>query len=181
MVFIIGATLAAFLCFLLLLKKQKTQSDHILWVWMAVLVLHQGLMFANSSGLGLRMPHLLGLSFPFPLFHGVLLYLYTRSMTTGELLSFQKILPHLLSPILMLALALPFYLLSGNEKIAVFEADGKGYEWYNTLKQVMILISGVGYVLGSLRLIRRHRVVVENEYSNTDHKTLRWLELSEFA
>lgn len=176
MIFIVGATLAAFLCFLLSAKKQKTQSDHILLVWMAVLALHQGLMLVSATSLGHRAPHLLGLSFPFPLFHGILLYCYAWSITTGQQLSLLKVLPHLLPPLVLTALALPFYCLSGPEKIAVFENGGKGYEWYNLGRIAMILATGVGYVVWTLRLIRRHRAAVENEYSNTERKTLRWLE-----
>ena len=176
MVFIIGASLAAFLCMLLLLKKQKTTSDTILLIWLAVISMHQLLMFLDITHSSFQFPHVLGLSFAFPLLHGAFLYLYASSLTKRDAFKWTSMLPHFLPFVLLLVLGWPFYSLSGAEKIAVFESEGAGFEWYETVKRFGILISGVGYVLAALFLIRKHRKAVENEFSNTEHKMLRWLE-----
>ena len=77
---------------------------------------------------------------------------------------------------LLVLLAIPFYSLLGNEKIVVFNNNGAGFEWYGVVKISLIMLSGVSYVAWSLVLIRKSRVQLESNFSNTDHKNLQWLE-----
>lgn len=177
MIFIVGSTVAVFLCLLLWMKKGKTQADLILLLWLAVLALNQILVYGEISGFFYRYPHLLALSFPIPIMHSILLFFYAKSMSSGRRLHFKNVFPHFLPTILLLILAMPFHLLSAEEKIAVFKNQGKGFEGYLLFREILMFASGVGYVAWTLLLLRKHRDAVENAFSNTEHKNLRWLQL----
>lgn len=175
MIFTIGATLAAFLFLLLLQKRHKTQPDHLLLGWLAILGIHQVLMFFDSGYAAFETPQLLGLSFPFPLLHGPLLYLYARSMTATAPLKPLWMLPHFLAPLFIVVLAMPFYSLPPEAKIAVFRQNGKGYEWYSQIRWVLIVLSGWTYVGLTLYSLRRHQQRVESRFSEVSRITFQWL------
>lgn len=176
MLYLAGTVISFFLFLLLLIKKGKTTAENILAVWMLVLSIHQAMFYLNYSKLSYRCPHLLGLDFGLPVLHGVLLYFYVSALTVQKSMNAVVKVLHFLPFLLLMLLALPFYSLSGGEKIAVYENGGSGYEWYGQIRMPMILLSGVCYVMASLRLIRKSRAQSEHIFSNTDHKNLQWLE-----
>ncbi|MBK9106407.1 MAG: hypothetical protein IPL92_18050 [Saprospiraceae bacterium] len=72
----------------------------------------------------------------------------------------KQILPHFIPFFILVLLAFPFYLRPAAEKIAVFRNKGAGYEWYNLLQTVMVVLLGLGYSVWSLLRIRRHRAKI---------------------
>lgn len=177
MLYLIGLIIACFLFALLLFKKNKQRADYVLMLWMLVMAGHLLLYYGVHSGFSYRHPHTLGLAFPFPLLHGVLLYLYMLSLTNIRSLRTMEIVAHFLPAVLIVVLAIPFYSLSGEEKIAVFRTQGRGFEWFMVLLLVLIVLAGFTYCILTVLGIRRHRRKLLNHFSNTDHKTLRWLEM----
>ncbi len=176
MLYLISITLTIFLLALLLIKRNKAYSDKVLAAWMAVMATHQLLFYLQYSGWILKHPHFLGLALPVPVLHGPLLFLYVLSMTKEQPIRFWKCVPHFIPFLLLTLLAIPFFLLSAEEKLRVFQMKGKGYEWYMVIQQVMIMATGIGYVLWSLVLIHRHRRNIRQWFSNTKKINLRWLE-----
>ena len=81
MFFVAGIGLAVFIEFLLLSKKNKSASDQILTVWMFLILVHLFLMYNYVTKDSYNFPFLLGIELPLPLFHGVLLYVYTCFLT----------------------------------------------------------------------------------------------------
>ncbi|MCF8245807.1 MAG: helix-turn-helix domain-containing protein [Saprospiraceae bacterium] len=176
MQYLSGIILSFFLFSLLLLKKGKSAADTILTVWMAVMGVHQLLFYLDFSGVLLQCPHLLGVAIPFPLLHGVLLFFYVSALTKGRLMRRKTTLLHFIPFLGLYLLAIPFYRLSGAEKIRVFENQGAGFEWVQAVQAVFIMASGLGYTAWSLWLIRKHRRKVQDIFSNTDKKELQWLQ-----
>jgi AraC-like DNA-binding protein len=176
MLYLIGIILTTFLLFLLLMKRNKVYSDKVLMVWMAVMAIHQLLFYSIYSGFAFQHPHLLGPGLSIPVLHGPLLFFYVSSMTPEKELKYRKLWPHLIPFLVLTVLAIPFYILSAEEKLAVFRNKGKGFEWYIIIQQILIMATGIGYVLWSLILIRRHRSNIKQWFSNTEKKNLRWLE-----
>jgi len=176
MLYLTGFVLSCFLGLLLLFKNNKSQADKVLLIWMLVIAVHILLSYGVFSGLALQYPHALGLSFPLPVLHGVLLYVYTRLMTGNGVPGIKSMILHLVPALSIVSLATPFYLLSGEEKIRVFENQGRGYEWFESISVPVIVISGLVYSVLSLRMIYRHRKKMAEHFSNTDRKMLRWLE-----
>lgn len=176
MIFIIGIIIASFLFCLLLFKKKKEPADLLMIIWIGVINIHLLLFYALKTGLSYSYPHTLGLILPIPLLHQVLLYFYTIELTRKETLTFKKIFFHLIPFFLLVALAIPFFNLSKEEKINIFQNKGKGFEWYMIIQVLVILISGFAYTIASLSEIRKHQKRLQQILSNTDKMMLKWLE-----
>jgi AraC-like DNA-binding protein len=176
MIFIIGITIASFLFCLLLFKKKKEPADLLMIIWIGVINIHLILFYALKTGISYKYPYTLGLILPIPLLHPVLLYFYTIELTKKEALTFKKICLHLIPFFILTALAFPFFNLPQEEKINIFQHNGKGYEWYITIQVLVILISGFAYTIASLFEIRKHQKRLQQILSNTDKRMLKWLE-----
>ena len=176
MFYLIGISLNIFLVILLLLKRNKVYSDKVLMVWMAIMAIHQLVFYSIYSGFALQHPHLLGPGLSIPVLHGPMLFLYVLSMTKETPVKFKVLFLLFLPYILLTLLAIPFFILSAAEKLHVFETKGKDFEWYLMIQQILIMVTGIGYVLWSLFLIRRHRSNIREWFSNTEKRELQWLE-----
>lgn len=146
-------------------------------IWMAFIALHMMTYIGLSSGFSFRYPNTLGLMFPLPLLHGVFLYFYTCSVTGTRSFSILNIIKHATPALVIVALAIPFYILPADQKIAVFQNDGKGFEWFIYIMLSMVVVLGISYSIISISLIRKHRKNLLKSFSNTDNKMLRWLEI----
>src|SRR5689334_10746705 len=133
-----GVGLAFFLTLLLLTKRNKSTADKILVAWLFTVTLHLLLYYFRHANL---YPQLLAVDFPLPLVHGPFLLLYTLALTRGSIA--KTSLLHFLPALCVLVYLIPFLLRSTEEKIAVFESHGAGYEVFNMIRTVANLSSGV--------------------------------------
>ncbi|AEE49437.1 helix-turn-helix domain-containing protein [Haliscomenobacter hydrossis] len=169
MLYLFGIFTSFYLFTLLLLKRNQSFADRMLSIWMVVMGLHQVIHYLDYAKISYQYPHLLGLGFALPLLHGVLLYFYVLALTAQKQLSLKLVLPHFIPFILLIGLAIPFYALSGKEKIEVFSNHGAGYEWYSLTQISLIILSGTAYVVWSLVLIRRSQLSLKKWH-------LQWLQ-----
>lgn len=176
MLYFIGIIISVFLFLLLIQKRNKSKPDKILACWMAIITIHQLLFYFEYSGVSNHYPHLLGLTLPLPILHGMMLFFYVSETTREKSIRFKTVLIHCIPFLLLVLLALPFYTLTPEAKKNVFKHEGEGFEWYNFIQLSLILILGSSYVLWSLILIRRHRRHMQQLLSNTDRRNLKWLE-----
>ncbi len=176
MFFILGISISVFLEFLLLIKKDRSRADNILMLWLLLLSVHQAYHYLIYTDQLYSYPRLLGVEFSMPILHGVLLYFYVLEITGGNTKKVWPNLLHFLPTLSVIILAIPFYLLSGEEKISVFENDGKDYEWYLMYQNILMIVSGVAYSIWSLLLIKKHRLNIQQNFSNTEKKELLWLQ-----
>lgn len=176
MFFILGISISVFLLFLLLIKKNKSSADKILLIWLLLLFVHQLLNYLAGTKQLFEYPHLLGIDFAMPVLHGVLLFMYVLEITGNKLKKKFNYFLHFFPTIFLVLAAIPFYSLSGVEKIAAIENGGKDYLWYVILLNLVVFISGLTYSIWSLFLIRKHQKSIQNNYSNTDKKELQWLQ-----
>lgn len=175
MFYLFGIGVAFFLAVILLLKKNRSLADFILSAWLFVISVHLFFFYSGISGLMINWPWLLGLHFPFPLLHGPLLFLYVRAVA-GELHRFNlKTSLHFVPAVLVYVYLIPFFSLSSAEKIAVYQNQGKGYEWFMLFCLLAIATSGVVYVILTALAIRKHQKRIVNEYSNTERINLAWM------
>jgi hypothetical protein len=175
MFFIVGIFMAIFLVLLLLIKKNKSRADKILIGWLFLITIHQLLFYFTNSGGFLKYPHWLGVEFPLPILHGILLLFYTLEVTGNPLKNKWLILIHLLPALSLILFAIPFYKLTGDEKVLIFKNEGLGYEWYILYSSILISLSGSAYSVWALILIKKHQVKIQDRFSNTDKKELLWL------
>lgn len=176
MFFILGISISVFLVFLLLIKKEKSSADKILLGWLILLFIHQLFNYLDHTSELKNYPNLLGLDFPMPTLHGVLLFLYVLEITGNKLKKRVYYYLHFVPAISLIILAIPFYNLTGAEKIYILDHDGIGYEWYVIYQNFVMFFSGFLYSGYSLYLIRRHQKNIQQKFSNIDKKELQWLQ-----
>lgn len=181
MFYIVGICIAIFISLLLLIKKNKSRADKILVLWLILISISQIFNYLNITEITYQYPNWLGVDFGIPILIGVFLYFYVREITGNPLNGIPKILVHLLPTILIYILAIPFYKLSGVEKIYVYQNEGVGYEWFVIINNLIIAISGLAYAIWSIVLIKKHQLRIQNNFSNTDKKELQWLRLLSFG
>lgn len=175
MFFLVGIFLAIFLLLLILIKKKKSHADKVLAFWLFLIIINQVLNYFVVTGDIYQYPHWLGVEFPFPVLNGVFLYFYSLALTGNVFKNKWVVLLHLLPAISLIILAIPFYSLTGEEKIIVYENDGLGFEWYVFYSNILVPLSGLFYAVWSLLLIKKHRQNIQENFSNTDKKELLWL------
>ncbi len=130
MIFIAGISIGLFILALLLVKKNKSQSDVFLGLWMILNVVHLTFFYLSYTSTIYNYPFLLGLDFPLPLLHGVLLYYYVASVTKQFPKNKKLVLLHLIPTLATICYIIPFALLPAEVKIEVFKNGGKEYEFF---------------------------------------------------
>lgn len=174
MIYIIGIALTFFLSFILLTKKDKAIADKILFVWLCVILTHLSLFAIISSQEYLRFPYLLGHEIPLPLLHGPFLFLYTTSLTRGKI-STGMALVHFIPYAFALLSIIPFLFLSPEEKVLVYQNEGETYSTLTTIIFIGIILSGLLYIVFSIRSLIKHKRKIENNFSYTEQINLQWL------
>lgn len=174
MIYQIGFVITFFLAFLLLSKSRKTVADKILFFWLIIIGVHLFLFYLFYNKIDYKYPYLLGINIPLPLFHGPFLYLYTKAIT-NQLKNWKINLLHFLPAIISYLSLIDFFQLSGNEKILLFENQGKGFENIMNLIITAIVCSGIIYVFLSILSTRKHKKTVLNQSSSNEKINLSWL------
>jgi AraC-like DNA-binding protein len=173
---ILGVAQGVFLAILLLTRKENSVANRILagaMIAFSVWLIDAALYSRNYY---LEYPHLIGISQPVIYLFGPMIYLYTRTLSTGARSLDRRSLVHFIPALVVTAYMVPFFLQSGAEKILFVEKlmregsplDVKIIEWLK-------LPHGAIYTLVTFRLLRRYREQLEENFSTLDRINLRWL------
>jgi len=175
-IYIIGATQSFFLSVLAFNKKNKTDGDYILAVWLAFIGFHLLDYYLNKSGFSIDHPHLLGIGACFPLLQGPFMYVYTLVMISKN----NRLAPvNLLHGLPFLAFTIyflfDFYFLSATEKLTYIHLQEANP--YPTITILNILILGLGpiYIVLSLVKLRKHLKSITDNFSYQEGINLNWL------
>jgi len=172
----IGGMQALFFSFLLFNKKNRSQPDLILALWLFVLFLQISSNYLEYSGYYERFPHLVGSTSSLVFLYGPFLYLYVQIYMTGDT-TFKPIdYLHFAPFILYNLLLIPFYIQSGPEKLAyhqevISEAPG----FWLSLGLVFKIISLPVYLVLALVLLKRHGKNISQLFAHTEQIDLKWL------
>ncbi len=176
MIFTIGIFTSLFFFVLLLNKKNKSLPDMILSAWMLVIGIHLASTYINVEGYWEIYPHLIGITAPFPFFYGPLLYLYVDySIKDGPRLGkldYLHFLPIVLS---YLYLSRFYFFYSVEEKRQVDEGVVDDFGTFTNILLVAMIVSAIMYAILSYRLLKRHKRLIEDNFSNTEDINLNWL------
>jgi AraC-like DNA-binding protein len=172
--YIAGISITVFLFVIILGKSNKTPADKLLALWLFVMAFHLFLFYLYNSGNYLSLPWLLGLEIPVPLLHGPLIYLYVVALTNPTFKTNQSFW-HFIPAFLALLAVCPFLIMSNEVKIAVYRAEGKGYEVLKGVVLIATMVSGVTYTLLSVVRLAKHQQKIEEQFSFTENINLRWL------
>ena len=121
-------------------------------------------------------PHFLGISYQMPWVFGPLVYLYARAASDRSWRFRHRHLVHFAPVVVSTILAIPVYLLSGAEKIALYDRLQNGeLPAMIAVIDPLKFVSGIAYSAVTLLYLRRHRLRVKNSYSNVERVNLTWL------
>ncbi len=175
---IIGVFEALFLGILVLSKKGKKISDHLL---SSILLLNALTIFLSwiemyNRNNGYPFPELINASTPFILLHGPLLWLYVKSLTS-ENFRFKIIhVIHLIPFILVtLLLGLSTYGMPAEKRILIDSEQLFKEHWLYPIIVGAIFISVQSYIIQALFHIKQYRKKIKSYFSTIDHFNLKWL------
>lgn len=177
MLFIAGITLTIFLIFLLISKPRKTRADRILCWWLLCIGLHLFLFYLHFSAAVYKVPSLLGANIPLPLLHGPFLYLYTLALTGSLPKKRGYRLLHFIPALISLLYLIPvFYTLPSAQKADIFKHNGAGFETFMLVNWIVIMISGITYIILSWLALQRHLKNIHEQFSYEEKINLRWVQ-----
>jgi AraC-like DNA-binding protein len=176
MIFTIGIFTSLFYFILLLNKKNKSLPDVILSIWMLVIGIHLTSTYFYAAGYWDVYPHLIGITVPFPFFYGPLLYLYVyHSLKDNHKLRKRDYL-HFLPVVFTYLYMFRFYFFySAEQKRQVDEGLIDDFGAFSNILVVAMLISAITYAISSYILLNRHKKLLGDNFSNTEHINLNWL------
>lgn len=176
MFFVIGIGVAVFIEFLLISKKNKSESDNILTVWMFLILIHLFSFYLFYTGDIYKFPSLLGIGIPLPLIHGICLYFYVGSLTDQLPKNKSWLFLHFIPIAAAYVYLISFFTLTAEQKVYIYKHHGVGYELFQSVMTFAIWCSGIFYVTWSVLLLKRHKKKIQEQFSNIDKINLRWLQ-----
>lgn len=175
-IFISGIFLSFFIVVLLLTKKQKTLTDKILAAWIAIIGIHLLGYYYNQLGYWEIYPHLIGVTAPFPLLHGPMLFLYTlyslRNDRKIRLVDYLHFAPVIASYLYMFNF---FFFYTVEEKRMLDNGEIQDYGVFSIVLLIAILISGLTYSLFSYQLTIKHQIKINKYFSFNEEINMKWL------
>ena len=130
---LLGAMQGLLLAAVLLMKPRNRTANRLLAAAVLCFTLYLVSAVYYAAGLVRVWPHYFGVSYPLPFLYGPLVYLYAVTASDRG----RRVRPadalHLLPFVLVLVLGSPVYLLSGPEKVALFDALASGREPWHRL------------------------------------------------
>ena len=173
---LIAAGQGFFLALILAGRKQNSLANHILAVAMVLFSFELLTTFYHGSGLDQRFPHLIGTTYGFPFLYSPVFLLYAQALTG----SFRRLsasqAAHFLPFLIVTAYTIPFYAMSGVDKILVLD-DPAGSPWSDRLFFIdhLKFAYSLVYLVAILVVISRHRRRVRDRFSSLDKVNLDWL------
>lgn len=179
-IFLLGAIQAFFFGVLLLDRGKNRLPPRLLLLFFSIigLVLFEHYLFQKK--IIFEYPHLMGLTYTFPIILGPILFFYTKSLVNENIaISFRNFILHAI-PFLFITtfLIYDFYFLSPPEKIIYYEKETQGQtSVFIFIAEFLINFSIPFYSVVSLFLLKKHLKQIKQSYSNTKNIDLHWLKI----
>lgn len=173
---VVGALQGLILAGNLFAQRKNRSANRLLAILMLAFTVFLASTVYYSTGLFERWPHFFGVSYHMPFIFGPLVYLYARAASDRSWQFTKRDALHFLPVAVTVVSTIPMYALSGAEKVALLQRFIAGDVPARLIVfDVFKYVSGIGYSIATVMLVRRHGRAVENSYSNTDRVNLRWL------
>jgi len=179
-IFLLGAIQAFFFGVLLLDKGTNRLPPRLLLLFFSIIgfVLIEHYLFQRR--VIFEYPHLMGLTYTFPIILGPILFFYTKSLINENIpISFRNYSLHSI-PFLFITtfLIYDFYFLSPQEKLIYYEKETQGEtSGFIYIAEFFINFSIPFYSIVSLLLLQNHFKQIKQSYSNTKNIDLHWLKI----
>ncbi len=176
MIFTIGIFTSLFFFILLLGKKNKSLSDTILAFWMLIVGIHLVSTYIYTLGYWDIYPHLIGITAPFPLLYGPLLYIYVLYSIRDDKRLRRKDYWHFVPVVISYLYMLRFYFFySAEEKRMVDKGEIDDFGLFGSFLVIFIIVSTIVYAVFAFKLLKRHKRLIEDNFSNDEKINLNWL------
>jgi AraC-like DNA-binding protein len=176
LVLLFGAVQGFLLAGVLAAHRSNRTANRLLAALIATFTIYLLGEVYYSAGLMRTYPHLFGISYPLPWVFGPLTYLYAIAASDRNWRVSARDGLHFVLPLVIVIAGANNYLMSGSDKIALYERLQAGdiptsIRVFEPTKYV----SGFAYSIATFGYLRRHRRRIEHSYSNTDRVNLLWL------
>lgn len=176
LVALLGAVQGVFLTGVLAFRRSNRTANRLLALVMFAFSLHLATAVYHSAGLVPVFPHFFGLSYPLTFLYGPVVYLYAVTAADRSRRLSQRDALHFLPFVAVVIGGLPIYLLSGPEKVALFEQLQAGARpLLIRVVDPLKYVSGITYAILTILFLGRHRKQVEDSYSSLERVNLAWL------
>ena len=171
-----GAVQGLFLAGALLAQRSNRTANRLLAVLVVAFTIFLASGVYYGTGLFRLYPYFFGVSYQMPWVFGPLVYLYARAASDRSWHFERRHLIHFAPVLVSTVLAAPFYLMSGADKIALYDRLQRG-ELPALVASIdpLKFVSGISYSVVTLLYLRRHRLRIRNSYSNIERVNLTWL------
>lgn len=160
-IIILGATQGVFLSLYLFIKQQNRDINKWLALLLAFVSLHLFEYSADITGLSLRFPVVIALTYPLLFCMGPLYYIYCRLLLDKSYSVGAKTWLHFVPSVGVLMMMLPFYLMPNASKISFIEGLSEGGRLQIPLEQFIFMgihvLQTAVYVMASHRFVRTKR------------------------
>lgn len=163
--YVIGAAQGFILAIALLLKKVNQHSNKVLAVWLLLLGfdLLMKVVYLNNQNTDLLPAYVLVQFFPF--LYGSFFYIYVRTITVKRPFIWRDVI-HFMGFFIMVGLNLHWI-------FNPWENTPRAFAYFD----LTLYLYSVSYVLAGLMRIKRYRLQLEQEQSNTDGISLVWIDV----
>lgn len=174
MLLLSGFFIAIFIALILVTKKNKSDADFILFLWLLVIATHLLSIYFFTTYRGEKYPTFASLSMPLTLVHGPFLFLYTSKKTSGKSFTFYDLL-HFIPIFLWFVFTFDFYFLTTKKQIEVITYQGKEFETQNRIRVIITYFSGVIYYILSLLVLIKYHKKIKQSFSDIEKINFNWL------
>jgi AraC-like DNA-binding protein len=174
--FLLAAAQGFLLSIVLFLRKENHTANRILAI--AALCLSIDLLSAvyYSKEWYKLIPHVMGISYPFPCLYGPLFYFYAK-FVSKQTDRFRRIdWLHFLPAMIVYVLVSPIYFYSGESKIEFLNNMMRGiHQPIFSVFEGIIPVQGLFYTFLTILVVKEYDKNIKNTFSNTDLISLNWL------
>lgn len=173
---LLGAIQGFLLAFVLVTRRANHTANRLLGTAMVTFSIFLVGSVYYAARLERVVPHFFGVSYPLPFLFGPLIYLYAVTASDRERRLRRSDALHFVPFLIVVAAGLPVYLMSGADKLALYDRLMRGDEpLMMSIADALKLVSGVAYAAATLVFLRRHGGRVKRSYSHVEQVNLRWL------
>lgn len=171
--FFVGIVVSFLLMLLVFSKSKKHRADWIFGFWQLLFLVHFTLLYIRFSELNETLSFLIGLDTPFVLAHIPFIFFYTTSVVGGSITNIRKVLHLFPSILLFIFSVVATVLYASDDKLKIYNQE---LESNYALVDILFMIQTLVYFPFLFRMLKRYSIRIEDQFSNTDHLSLRWLQ-----